>query len=87
MTIKALKNLSKDEMYFGLNTEDIINVALFIFLLRLTIVNVNHTYILIVTSILLTSFLSYIRLNFRRKIIRDTIAFYYFYLVHYKVRV
>lgn len=86
MKIKALKNISKDDVYFGLNSDDILNISFIIFFLRLFIVSVNHTYILLIVGGALISFTSYLRLNFRRKTIRDFIGFYINLIFYYKVQ-
>ncbi len=87
MIIKPLKNLTKDDFYFGLNTDDLIGTIFSIFVLRHFVLSSDYTIVLLVLAGSALIFVSYLRLNYRRKTIRDFFRFSLIYAINSKVKV
>ena len=87
MQIKPLKNLTKDDFYFGLSTDDLIGTIFSIFVLRHLILTSEYTFFLLIIALVTLISVSFLRLNYRRKIIRDSLRFVFNFLFKPTVKV
>lgn len=87
MQIKPLKNLTKEDFYFGLNTDDLIGTIFSVFVLRHLILTGEYTFFLLIIALVTLMSVSFLRLNYRRKIIRDTLRFAFNFLIKPTVKV
>ena len=70
--------MNDDSLVFGLDRSDIMAIGVAFYFWQLVFLPLNTDYLSLIVTVVVTAVLIHIRLKYRRKIIRDTLRFYYF---------
>jgi type IV secretory pathway TrbD component len=85
MSAKPSRVLNDDNLFFGLDRNDIMALGLLFYLFQFFFKSFGIEYLSIVLTIISTSIVVSIRLKYRRKIIRDSIRYYLFKFIKFGV--